>query len=117
MATTKQLSKHTPGPWTVDYVQGIPEKVSFWRIASKENICIAEIDQSLDSTSKEERTANAQLIATAPELLEALQQMQAAVEECLAEWIGKKRAANWQIINDATFNAARLIKRAGIDTA
>lgn len=70
-------TKHTPGPWTVDYVrghnrQGIPERVSFWRIASKENICIAEIDQSLDSTSKEERTANASLIGAAPLLLSAL---------------------------------------------
>ena len=70
-------TKHTPGPWIVDYVRGhylrgIPERVSFWRISSKENICIAEIDQSLDTTSIEERAANARLIGAAPLLLSAL---------------------------------------------
>ena len=50
-------------------------------------------------------------MASKEELVSALQQMQAALEECLAEWLGKKRAADWQIINDASFNAARLIKQ------
>lgn len=49
-------------------------------------------------------------MASKSELVDVLRQMQAALEECLAEWISKKRAANWQIINDALVNAARLIR-------
>ena len=48
-------------------------------------------------------------MASKAELVEGLRQMQAALQECLAEWISKNRAANWQIINDASVNAARLI--------
>ncbi|KKK96391.1 hypothetical protein LCGC14_2663200 [marine sediment metagenome] len=48
-------------------------------------------------------------MASKAELVDALRQMQEALNECLIEWISKKRGANWQIINDATFNAARLI--------
>ncbi len=50
-------------------------------------------------------------MASKAELVDALRQMQTALEECLAEWISKNRAANWQIINDASFNAARLINQ------
>ena len=50
-------------------------------------------------------------MASKVELVDALKQMQAALEECLGEWISKNRAANWQIINDASVNAARLIKQ------
>jgi len=50
-------------------------------------------------------------MASKTELVNALRQMQEALNECLIEWISKKRAANWQIINDATFNAARLINQ------
>ena len=49
-------------------------------------------------------------MASKVELVDALRQMQAALEECLTEWFGKKRAADWRIINDASFNAARLIR-------
>ena len=50
-------------------------------------------------------------MASKAELVDALRQMQSALNECFTECISKKRTANWQIINDASVNAARLIRQ------
>ena len=58
-------AKFTPGPWTK------------WRnsVHSEDGICIAECGNSVRTThlSEEESEANTNLIAAAPELLEALE--------------------------------------------
>ena len=60
------MSQHTPGPWKV-----VPyEKDSAWE-------CIEARGAHLACVSKAENPANARLIAAAPELLAALEQMAA----------------------------------------
>ena len=65
-------NKHTPGPWTVTadgagwYIECSPERghsVAYIR---------AEIGEEDPDTSDDEKEANSLLIASAPELLEAL---------------------------------------------
>ena len=65
-------NKHTPGPWTVTadgagwYIECSPERghsVAYIR---------AEIGEEDPDTSDDEKEANSRLIASAPELLEAL---------------------------------------------
>jgi hypothetical protein len=63
------MSKHTPAPWT--YVDGFLEQdkivYDFWvRGADKDGIC------EIGRKHNHEAEANARLIASAPELLEAL---------------------------------------------
>lgn len=64
-------AKHTPGPWSLD-----PEDKSI--VGKDEDLAIATIENIDVGGDKgfhfgEESRANARLIATAPELLEALQ--------------------------------------------
>jgi len=61
---------------------------------------------------REEIASNAHLIAAAPELLEALREMQKASEEIAVEFIEHKRATNWGLVNDAYIAAARAIAKA-----
>jgi hypothetical protein len=56
--------------------------------------------------------AHANLIAAAPDLLAALKDMFKAADEVAAEFIQKKRAAKWDIINDAYVKAERAIAKA-----
>lgn len=46
------------------------------------------------------------------DLLEALEAMGLAVEELLTEFVSKKRAADWGIINEAGIKAGRAIAKA-----
>ena len=50
--------------------------------------------------------------AAAPELLAACKAMMRAADELLTEFISKKRAANWQVINEAMVEAGRAIQAA-----
>lgn len=74
--TTKtETAKHTPGPWKADFL----DEDNGWILDKKSNY-IAEIVTS-DEENKfiknpDEREANARLIASAPELLEALKAAQ-----------------------------------------
>lgn len=62
------MSKHTPGPW-INLGNGDI-------VAQSENYCGGEKDiASVFLTSNDEDEANANLIAAAPELLEALKDM------------------------------------------
>lgn len=62
------MSKHTPGPWIV---------FGDWAIQDKNNRLIAQFEPLNDdgNGNSEESFANADLIAAAPELLEALQNL------------------------------------------
>jgi hypothetical protein len=58
------------------------------------------------------KPANARLIAAAPELLEALKQMEIAAQEIVVEFIEHKRATKWKVVNDAYIASARAIAKA-----
>ena len=67
------MSKHTPGPWHVRTFDG-----SQWSIDAVGDLPIAQAQQLRPvrfDPKQNERTANARLIAAAPELLEALQDL------------------------------------------
>lgn len=71
------MSQHTPGPWLVDAEHaGLFEQdqARFWINASGTHVAY------VDGPRNDERTANARLIAAAPDLLEALQ----ACDEAMA---------------------------------
>ncbi len=61
------MNAYTSGPWT--YHSGMVWKAD----GSEDGIPIARMDRSTPSTEPTERDANARLIASAPELLEACQ--------------------------------------------
>jgi len=60
---------HTPGPWTLEY------DYSLVMPAKDGNHIVTAGPIGPDESSREEKRANARLIATAPELLQALQDM------------------------------------------
>jgi hypothetical protein len=72
------MSKHTPGPW--QWTKG--DKYSYPRVGDSADHTIADVwdDSSLAVVSREQGEANAQLIAAAPELLEALKLIYADME-------------------------------------
>lgn len=59
------MIKHTPGPWRV---------IDHYVTAGEEQVCAVGVDWTANNV-----TANARLIAAAPELLEALQSVLASV--------------------------------------
>lgn len=59
------MSKHTPGPWVLSYDQGSTRDI----VSEKEQLTICMVRRSW--VSPDAYQANAQLIAAAPELLEA----------------------------------------------
>jgi hypothetical protein len=76
------MSKHTPGPWSVDaedvdlFAQ---ETHRIWINADGMHICY------VDGPRNPERNANARLIAAAPDLLEAFDRVQDAIQNFLEE--------------------------------
>jgi hypothetical protein len=74
------MSKHTPAPWKIDLKSrnslGIAQKVIFVEHPHLENhqVPVAYVFGG-NTKSIEEAEANAQLMITAPELLEALKEM------------------------------------------
>jgi hypothetical protein len=79
------MSKHTPGPWNVinskkEEWYGRP--LDYWTVAAKENDLWICASPEWDPEHDEESTANARLIASAPELLEACQ--------TFAEWLRRE---------------------------
>ena len=84
------MSKHTPGPWSVGSNSGHIETANAWRMSIA--ICYNK-DSKADGVSKEEFKANAQLIAAAPELLEALKEARSilATAEDVSEHLSIKK--------------------------
>ena len=77
MATTKQLSKHTLGPWSLCYDGQIDG-------ANGDFVCSFRWSSYKDFNDSPQNKATARLIATAPELLEAAKQ--ATKKE--GDWLG-----------------------------
>lgn len=76
-----KTATHTPGPWFVD----LRKVGSLWNVASKSND-IALAQQIIgDTLHQDVRSANARLIAAAPELLNELKSIVAWTEEFHAE--------------------------------
>lgn len=93
---TTQTAKHTPGPWKALVNQGHPSDFISVEI-NGEDVKIAEahsygwaekgiVPRTSGAPSREERHANARLIAAAPEMYEALAKMREAQQEKAAAW-------------------------------
>lgn len=87
--TTKTQGEHTPGP---------DARGNYWFE------CGCMVNRIMSKRCP--------LHAAAPALLEACEVLQEAVEELLSEFVSKKRAADWGIINDAGVKASRAIRAA-----
>ena len=80
------MSKHTPGPWKIDLKSrnslGVAQKVIFVEHPHLENhqVAVAYVFGG-NTKSIEEAEANARLMITAPELLEALKALVACIDE------------------------------------
>jgi hypothetical protein len=71
------VAKHTPGPWVVNDIGDV-------RTGDGQDRFIA----SVFGRGLEEKTANARLIAAAPELLHELEEITHLFAQCLAEQLG-----------------------------
>lgn len=73
------MSKHTPGPWVIDYTTRPEEICTVYNVPpeGEDDQMFVYIRGKLGywDTTPEEKLANARLIAAAPELLDALQKM------------------------------------------
>ena len=81
------MSKHTAGPWL--YTQ---EGVDAFGIVKPDGHSVVHLVALHNSTSARELPANARLIAAAPDLLEALQDM-VEIAEAQGHRVTKARAA------------------------
>lgn len=105
------LSQPTPGPWKVVRLGDGTDK---YRIGSVQDphgrrICTWFGNASYTRFPTPEVEANARLIAQAPAMRVALKKMRAAVDELLTEFVSKKRAAKWDIIDEAVAHTARCL--------
>jgi hypothetical protein len=79
------MSGHTPGPWGLDTLKtscGICHKIGpFPYKPDRQCHACVYVDYPGDGAIERELLANARLIAASPDLLEALQNLIAAVEE------------------------------------
>ena len=77
-------TNHTPGPWTIAGVSLNPHEGHVIESDSADGRTIAWTCNSLDNNGEEcisqEDIANARLIASAPELLQALENLVASIE-------------------------------------
>ncbi len=77
------MSKHTPGPW-------IYQEWGRLILDSGKGSSQLQVATVALNTRRDEGTANARLIASAPDLLEALEAMRAAAE--MEDWDGRSSA-------------------------
>jgi hypothetical protein len=98
------MDKHTPGPWMTDADWMTDEPV----VRTPDGDVIAACCALLEG----EAPANARLIAAAPDLLEACRAMLQAADELMTEFISKKRATNWGVVNSAMVGAGAAIRKA-----
>ncbi len=99
------MSRHTSGPWHHVMLGGGKGKPNEYSIRH-EGHKIATVHRFTGNAS-----ANARLIATAPEMLEALKKMDLAVSSLFDE-LGKKKVADWGLINSALVECGMAIKKA-----
>jgi hypothetical protein len=83
------MKQHTPGPWSFEELNGILEIIDETGLGT-----IAQL-LTIESGISEEDIANARLIATAPEMLDALEWAveTADSEQYEASWYASARAA------------------------
>jgi hypothetical protein len=89
-------TRHTPGPWTYHYspyLSQFDEEIPAFEIHGEEKVCDTNEDRP-----REEQEANAILIATAPQLLEA-------AEQVIANWESGDLAEAARHLNDAVWMA------------
>ena len=73
--STEKKAVHTPGPWEVSHLSAAGKRTA--------GLLIREAGHCITLASvRRENEANARLIAAAPDLLEALKELQHAVAEC-----------------------------------
>jgi predicted homoserine dehydrogenase-like protein len=103
--------KHTPGPWTVntkDYANciGIECLVNgVGHTVVMDQYCYPNFQRH----GSEEKLANARLIASAPDLLEALIELNTVIDNY---WNGKRTDAQVKLINKAQQKAFVIITKA-----
>lgn len=82
-------AKHTPGPWRTYSARGSDGEHCYWGIDPEGDyrgtIGSSHDAEHIGGITKEESEANARLIAAAPELLEALDEMTAICAACTFE--------------------------------
>lgn len=74
------MSKHTPGPWTVDGAEVRTDGNRRYSLTESANLCIARC--SSDQGEAGDAQANARLIAAAPEMLSVLKELMARRDKC-----------------------------------
>ena len=102
------MSKHTPGPWNDKSLDG-----SQWGVYSADGRSVAQAQQITPLPSDRtqiERTANARLIAAAPELLEALKDLMREVDR---SGLSEAKAYGWPVVTSAAI--AAIAKAEGTD--
>ena len=78
-------TKHTPGPWKIG--MSLSGKPTIYTEVDFKSVAWVDHDRS-------ESDANAKLIAAAPELLEALDELRTAIIDCVdSEWWGRHKEA------------------------
>jgi len=86
---------HTPGPWTAQHLHVVARGCGDLKADGYNDHCIVE---RVDGRSKDEAIANAVLIAAAPEMLEALRDIEANLtgRDCFPERVADslQRAQN-----------------------
>lgn len=84
--------KHTPGPWIVDFYEPTLVKTEAW-LSSREKPFIASAEvqnfKGWWGNEREEKKANARLIAAAPELLEELVNIVEAHRDGIPNYVEK----------------------------
>jgi hypothetical protein len=93
------MSKHTPGPWTVDAIPGLPVYVNAGDDGLRPIAEINALEDGIDNDARhEERLANAVLIAATPGLLAAAKCALADLEGLLRD--EDRDVPGWQTIRE-----------------
>lgn len=108
MKTTKQKQQHTPGPWIAGNATN-GRILKRWRIYRSGAKTVAEI---CDNNSSEIEYANARLIAAAPELLSALEDLTKAARVIDGNLPVRDMLGAVGALQAAAYHADRIISKA-----
>jgi len=101
------VSAHTPGPWATNSKYGNSKRVPIVREGRSDREALAWVDA--DDVPEEESQANVALIAAAPELLEAAEEVDALIESL---WKSVPWGATFNLDAKALNEAPPKLKRA-----